>query len=357
MSLLTLSNPTVSNVWNVVLDEHSEVENDLPLTFFNIKNGSSLTLIVHLNGSRAGIVEAYSMDTYLGKQFETFTVSTKDGDNLAIDDIFVQVGNNIQMTTSPYNPSWEMLEENINQYASGCDGRLSYSSAGTPIDVIKYWINTQNAQIVQRRLSIQGSASLGTYEITFDPDTIITGGTPINGEVLDTKQYKKTIQNGEFDYSITNCSIKGWMIDYLKRGGDLSSLYTVITGGVDAVKAYDDDLTTYASYSQGGTAWTEEWKVDMGVQQPVSAINIYITHKSGYSGGDYRQQIRFEISVDNSTWETLFTDESTSTSYIPRYHNITTHTLKTFRYIRMTQRNVHSSGNGICRIYDVSLFE
>lgn len=252
MSLLTLSNPSASNVWNVVLDKHPEVENDLPLTFFNIKNGSSLTLIVYLNGSRAGIVEAYSMDTYIGKQFETFTVTTKDGNNLAIEDVFVQVGNNIQMTTSPYNPSWEMLEENIDVYASGCNARVSYSSTTTP-ENIKYSINIQNSLIVQRRLDVQGSADYGTYEIIFDIDneTVLAGSTPINGVVLDTKQYKKTIINSGFDFSLTDCSIKGWMIDYLNitMDKDKTTDATIEVDPGNGENAYDDNPDSITTLS------------------------------------------------------------------------------------------------------------
>lgn len=345
-------NDTVSDTFIVDLTKDRDVQDNLPCNFLSVRNDSSLIAFVYLDNRKVGAVQAYSSDPFIGKNFEIIMIKQPDGNNFAIGDLFLQVGKNEQMSSTPYNPSWDLMEENIDVYASGCDNRICYSASNT-LELIKYWVNVQSSQIVQRRLDVQGSASLGSYEITFDSETILSGGTPINGEVLETKQYKKIIQNSEFDYSLTNCSIKGWMIDYLLNPNDISKDYTLIVDLGNATYAYDNNLLTETdSANSEATGWKTILEVSFPAKDisRVSAlfkvknngVNIAYAKIQAFYSGAYHD-ITTPFSQTGSTWKTF-------------YEHLLTLGLVNVTKLRW-QAMSGSGGYSYLRITDMSVFE
>lgn len=277
-------NETAVSTYVVDLKDDRNIADNLPLNFLSVRNDSSLIANVFLNNKKVGSVQAYSADSFVGKDYEIIMIVQPDGNIFGIKNLFLQLGKNEQMSSMPYNPSWNLMEENIDVYADGCDNRVSLSSLNL-IEAIKYWVNVQNNLIVQRRLDIQGCASLGSYEITFNSETILSGGTPINGEVLDTKQYKKVIENREFDYSVTDCTILGWMIDLKKREKDISPDYTLIDDIGGAANSYDDNISTNQEIISAADATNNILNVSFpskDISEVDMAVNITANTHPGY---------------------------------------------------------------------------
>lgn len=198
----------------------------------------------------------------------------------------------------------------LDSYANGTDNRISFSSTIT-MDIIKYWINTQNSLIVIRRIDIQGSATLGTFLITFASLDVLAGSTGINLPMVDPVIYRKTIADSEFDYSTTNCTIKGFITDYLKNPDDISDDYAIEEGGATVINAYDDDLTTYLEGGGTGIDWTT-YKTTMEVSfssRSVTETHFYAILAYGSTAKTMSFRIQLEI---NSVWTDVHETITTS---------------------------------------------
>jgi len=281
-------------------------------------------------------------------------------------DQFNQLILRVELSTNPVLATYKKIDSfsdliginvfDMDSYAAGCDSRISKSDTITT-DMIKYWLNVQNDQIVQRQLDLAGSASIGTYSIDFTGGNVISGSVPVNGSIRDNILYRKKISGSAFDYSLTNCTIEGWVIDYLQNQNDLSNHFSIITAGIDTENAYDDDPNTYGSFAHDQSTYAETLKLDLQDLYTVNNIMIFLSLRCSWTG--YTAYAQIQISVDGSTWETLFTDTAPYNGYAEKPHIISTHVTNPFRYIRMLQAQNYGSGAvwSQCRIYDISLFE
>lgn len=250
--MYTLKNKTETHNWFVDLEDHGEVENYLPYNGFNIRNDSSQIAYVELEGRKVGEVQRFSSDNFSNRSFSEFRVYSPDKQNFAIDELFVQVGKDQIMSSQPFNPQWDMLEIDFDRYAQGCDSRLNFSVDVSAV-VMKYWLNVANSILVQRNLSVLGSAVPGSYEIDFEGD-IIPGVTPIDTVITDSLRYRKRLQNSGFDYTFTDCEVVSWMVDY-KGYTDCDHAIDVDPG--NGVNGYDDDLTTVTDWGVGLTVLSD----------------------------------------------------------------------------------------------------
>jgi len=234
----TFKNPSTS-LWFEDLKEDHKLRKYIPMNFFQLINNSSLTASIYLNGGFFGEAQPYSPFNVVGASFETFTVSNENKQPFNENELIVQVSKDVSVSALPANPQIDLLQDDLDIYASGCNDRISIGE-GIDADRIKYWCNVQNGLIVQRRLELEGSATIGQYEIFFDEKNKLTGSVGINSITTIDKRIKKTIINSTMDYSLTVCSITGWMIDLLKKSPDIMDSST---GGEPNI--IDDDLVTY----------------------------------------------------------------------------------------------------------------
>jgi len=189
----------------------------------------------------------------------------------------------------------------MDSYAAGCDSRISKSDTITA-DGIKYWLNIQNGQVVQRQLDLAGSASIGTYSIDFTGGNVISGSVPVNGSIRDNILYRKNISGSAFDYSLTNCTIEGWVVDYMNNGKtDISDDYTVITGAGQVEKSYDDDFSSYASYTGNADKVLCELSFS---PRTISEFNVYLNTDLSASSGNIYVYIQLKI---NDVWTAIKT--------------------------------------------------
>lgn len=261
------------NSWLEELEFDSSLRKFMPMTQFNLINNGELVIEAYLNGDYIGNCQAYSTLNVTNRMYNTFLVKTVDGQSYKDDELIIYVSKSEIISAMPHNPQLDLMEDNFDRFASGCDARISTNTL-IGSDQTKYWINIQNNLITQRRLEVEGSASMGQYAITFGSTDNLSGSVGINMVSTNEKRMKKTIVNREFDYSTTNCTISGWIIDYLKRTGDISSDYTVVTGGATAPNAYDDDMGTFFYYAGINGVYTTKWEVSFA-SMDLTEINLF----------------------------------------------------------------------------------
>lgn len=266
----TFSNPE-SILWVEDLSEDTTLRKYLPMTSISVMNNGSLPVKIWIHGSYIGECQGYSAFNLIGKPFETFKIYNKDDQLLNLDDLEVTVGKNETISNMAYNPQNDLMEENLDKFASGCNHRISFVSGTIPEGVhpedIKYYINANNDLIVQRRIEIEGTVSMGQYDITYSTIDHLTGSVGIWMVTTNEKRIKKTITSREFDYSQTNCSISGWIID-LNMITDIMDLCTLITGDSEC---YDNDLSKHGSYSAVGATTVFEASFD---SKDITVANI-----------------------------------------------------------------------------------
>lgn len=348
--MYTLKNPTKTDSWFVDLHDHSQVENDLPQNSFIVRNDSNIIIYVELYGIKVGEVQRYSSDTFSGRDFKDFKLYNPDGNQFEANDLFVQMSKGQMMTSQPFNPQWDMMEDDLDNYSAGCDSRISLSAAITLV-ILKYWLNVQNGLIVQRRLNVQGSAAMGTYDIDFEGD-IINGNCGINATVLEIQKIRKTLSASGLDFSDTDCTINGLMFDYKKNSNDISDDFTLVTGNANG---YDNDLSTYVTGSTnsnpGGvdTIWYTFFEVSF---DSMSIAHTHAVVNSDAASGR-TSYIQVQLNV-NSVWTTVFS-HSYSSGVSPKYydHSLTDYDLVTGARVQVKSSEDGYSANGQC--YDLSL--
>ena len=244
---------------------------------------------------------------------------------------------------------YEQATFDMDTYAEGTDSRISLSSSVGMV-LIKYWMNVQNQLIAIRHIDLQGSASLGEYEINLASDDIIGGSTGVNTTLSDTKIYRKTISNSDFDYSETNCSFKGFIVDYLLNPSDISSDYSIITGGTNPTNAFDDDLATYALATKYDTGYAVVFELSFSSRTIQSLHAMYGTYNSVNDTTDHL--IQLEI---NGVWTTIFSGQSPSSSLYMFYkHSVTVRNIVTGFRIQLQSTTIRTS---TILIYDISIFD
>jgi len=246
----------------------------------------------------------------------------------ATNDQFNQLILKVELSTNPVLATYKKIDSfsdliginvfDMDSYAAGCDSRISKSDTITA-DAIKYWLNVQNDQVVQRQIDLAGSASIGTYSIDFTGGNVISGSVPVNGSIRDNILYRKKISGSAFDYSLTNCTIEGWMIDLLLNPNDISNNYTVVTGGVNAPLAYDDNMGTSAYYSKPGSGYGTVWEVSFSSRH-ISEIHLGISLKAN-STSNYAYY-KLDACIDG-VWNYVFGhyNKSTTTYIFYPHHN------------------------------------
>lgn len=337
----------VINNWRVELDQDSTLRQFMPMLNFTLDNSGDSEVNVFLHGESVGSCYGYATLSVMGKPFESFRIEGV----FNIGDLTVNVSKMETVTAMPFNPQIDLMEENLDKFASGTDNRISYSST-VGADSIKYWINVQNGLIVQRKLDVLGGASVGSYEISFNGD-IVSGSTAINFPSVDLKRYKKTISNSSFDYTVTNCSISGWLIDYFKNPDDLSTNYTVVTGGATAPNAYDDDLSTRADYSAlfDGSK-TTYWEVSFPAKD-IDEIHSYY-ELDGVGGGT--NCLIYLDAYYGGAWHTVDSQSNATTDHEKKYVHKTALGLTDVTKIRYQAYSDGASGTRDFNIYDISAF-
>jgi len=245
------------------------------------------------------------------------------------------------------NLPFELQIEDYDTYSPGCDSRLSVSAA---ISVIKmeYWMDVQHDLLVQRGIAVQGTAVAGLVRIIFSANEILALPTAPNGTIIDKTRYRKTNSSGAFDYTESNASIVGWIMDYRKKQGDISQFYNLITG---SVVVYDDKLDTY-QYTAPLSAIVDTviFEVDFP-SQDITELSMY----SALVGtGSDNVHSRLDIYYA-AAWHTIFThDIAGGASYTYQDHD-------TGVYNNVTGLRIRSYGDGamgatIMTINDVSVF-
>lgn len=227
-------------------------------------------------------------------------------------DQFNQVILKVELSTNPVLATYKKIDSfsdligvnvfDMDSFAAGCDSRISKSDTITA-DMIRYWLNVQNDWVVQRQLDMAGSASIGTYSIDFTGGNVISGSVPVNGSIRDNILYRKIISGSGFGYSLTNCTIEGWIVDYRQKNDGMNGA-SVVTGG-NGENAFDDDLDTSTdNYSSKTVAWVTRWEVsldafDMGGLHAWFKITCTDTSRTQY--------LRLEVYTDAGGWETVYT--------------------------------------------------
>lgn len=353
MSIKKFTNPAGSR-WSQDLKTDDELNLSLPLNFFLLKNNSGIAVDVKLWGKSVGSVERYSSDTFTGIPYESFEILNENDDTISAGEMVVHCGKDVSITQMPFNPQLDLMEENLDRFAGGCDARISKSSTITA-DAIKYWLNVQNALVVQRRIDLAGTAIMGSYEVDFGGGDVVAGSVPVNGSMLDTKRYKKTISGSAFDYSVSDCSIAGWVFDY-KLNSDDQCTQNPVSGKTNAS---DDDVKTYyqgtvsrSSGSAGTHKWGEIIQWDFGEILNFSTLSAMI--QSTASGGTSPHgDCLIQTSENGSDWATKITVTVNGTLQY-HHHN----TAYSARYIRVyasidSALNNQSITNTV-KIYDIS---
>lgn len=305
--MISLKNAAATSSWFIDLKEYPQVENILPLNGFNLRNDSNIVAYVDLEGVKVGEVQRYSADTLNGREYELIKVYNPDGQDFAPGDLFIQATKGENMTSQPFNPQWDMMFDDLNRFSTGTDHRMSLSDTMTA-DRIKYWINTQNGVIVQRRLDIQAHATLlGNYKIIFSDDDILSGAVGIGvPPPPDTLLHKKSIINSVFDYETTNATIVGWILDYLFNPNDVSDNYAVVVGGANVGNTYDDDMDTYAAYSEFGVGYVTKVEFSFA-STSIEVLHSYLSLDStGGSGSNCIIQL-----YSDGGWVTVTTSNTT----------------------------------------------
>ena len=243
---------------------------------------------------------------------------------------------------------YEQATFDMDTYADGTDSRISYSSL-VSMDLVKYWINNQNSLIAVRHIDVQGSAALGIYSLTLASEDVISGSTGVNSTITDTKVYRKTIADSVFDYSESNCSFKGLIIDYLFNPNDISSTYSIITGGASATNTFDDNLTTFAGeYTTTSESFITVWEVSFS-SISIKASHIYLQMK--YSAINYSY---YQLQIYDGSWQTV----SSGSAYGTSYNDLFGHDISNYTGVTKTRLQIraHSAGNtAYAKIYDISI--
>lgn len=240
-------------------------------------------------------------------------------------DAFNQVILKVELSTNPVLATYKKIDNfsdlvginvfDMDSYAAGCDSRVSKSDTVTE-DMIKYWINVQNDQIVQRQLDLAGSANIGTYSIDFTSGNVISGSVPVNGSIRDNILYRKQITGSAFDYSLTNCTIEGWIVDVQKRAGDLSKNGTITcyAGGINPTYFVNDEMNTYydlwdvCANGCGGTLWQVEFDTAINISEIHAAFKYYVQYDNTY--------LHVKVSTNGTDWTTVWSGHTPGNNYI-----------------------------------------
>jgi len=275
----------------------------------------------------------------------------------ATNDQFNQVILKVELSQNPVLATYKKIDSfsdliginvfDMDSFAAGCNSRISKSDTITA-DMIKYWLNVQNGQIVQRQIDLSGSASIGTYSIDFTGGNVIGGSVPVNGSIRDNILYRKQITGSAFDYSLTNCTIEGWIIDYDDNVIDLSGKYTevVCTGTPPITNSFDDDLITgtdTGNLNSTGT-FTTFWEVSF----PLCNVKDIHTKFYLYDYGSTVGTIRLQAKI-NGVWTTVIEVSGGATYY--KHYN-TSHDLVTG--LRYQYKCTGSGANFRANIYDIT---
>lgn len=344
--MYTLKNEEATSNWLVDLTEHGQVEALLPMDSINIRNDSSQIAYVNLWGNKVGEIQRFSSDSFSGRGFETFRIYNPDGTDFGVHDLFVQISKGQLMTSQPFNPQWDVLEDDFDRFATGCDSRVSYSST-VFAGLVKYWINVQNNLIVQRKLEVMGGGSVGSYEVEFGGGDVVTGRTAVNFPAVDVKRYRKTISDSAFDYSVTNCAISAWMIDLKKNLNDITQLGTLVSGSVNA---YDDKMSTSIFSENDTTGWVTQFELSF----PSCSISNAHWATSIKSTSTYNAYVALELDI-NGVWTVInSTYVQNSTTYIYGHYTGLSHDIVTG--VRVRTRSSAGGNKATNYLYDVSLF-
>lgn len=349
-NIKTYKNPQTNN-WFVDLEQDRNMRKYVPATLFNLTNNSDLIANIYLNGTYMGEAQAYSPFSVSGKGYETFTVSSADGQQFNEFELIVQVSKVTSISQLPYNPQVDLLEDNLDRYASGCDGRISIGS-GVTLDAIIHWINAQNSLIVQRRVEISGSGSMGTYDISFGSSDDLSGGVGQYSVTTIEKRVKKTINDYGFGYSTSNCGISGWIIDFKKNLSDISDNYTLITGSAaEAAKMIDDDMSTYGSFDNQSSSYVTEYEVNFSARSIIS-IHLGLRIRNTLVSGCITY---YQIQIYNGSWITIGNGNHNSNNWVDRscmsstgWNNISK--------IRIQLRTTCTAQHAQMQVYDLSVF-
>jgi len=221
-----------------------ELRAHMPANGLLLINNSSIQANVFISGSYVGCAPAYSPFSIQGVQFNQVTISNPDDHEFSKDELTLTLFNNEMITAIPYNPQIDLMEENLNRFATGCNSRVTMGG-GVGLEGVIYWVNTQRALMVQRRIEIEGSTTLmGQYEVIFSDNDSLTGSVGIEGVTTIEKRYNKIINNFEYEVNTTNCTISGLMVD-VKTIDDVMDSCTLITGDSEC---YDNNMGTFKAY-------------------------------------------------------------------------------------------------------------
>lgn len=333
----------LSSDWVEVLEDEKSLRKYLPMSSFLLINNSSLLAKIYLNNDWVGNCEPYSPFSVVGRVYDQFRVVNEQGKSFNANELIVVVAKDTSVSAMPLNPQLELMEDNLDVYVSGCDNRISFGGGITAND-IKYWVNVQSDLIAQRRIEFEGTAAMGQYEITFSSVDTVDGSVGINNVTTLEKRIKKTIANQEFDLSLTNCLLAGWIIDLKLRTDIMDSFITVSnpTGG-DTTKINDDLLNTYCQITNAISS--DALVLDLGELKAVKEIHHKIYYYEQYTTNSGS----ILISPDGSNWTLIETFAGTGLNYIHDVDNVS------IRYIKycMTTTNPNSH----MKIYECTIVE
>jgi hypothetical protein len=233
-------------------------------------------------------------------------------------------------------------ELDFNGYAEGCNSRISLSSLVT-VDMIQYWIKVQNNLITQRYLNVKGSAALGTWNIDFGGSDVLAGSVGLNSIISDYMHYKKTISASAFSYTVTNCDIAGWIIDFLKNPNDISNDYVVVTGA--GVNAIDDNMGTYDHHTGSVVVWERSFS-----SRTISEVHSLFYAKRSSACSSYGH-VKIYLKVNN-VWTEIIDGHGDSTSYILFSNHVTTG-WNLVTGVRISHPTAYTES----KIHDLSVFE
>ena len=274
-------------------------------------------------------------------------------------DQFNQLILKVELSTNPVLATYKKLDSfsdliginvfDMDSYAAGCDGRISKSTIITA-DRIAHWINVQNNQIVQRQLDLAGSANIGTYSIDFMEGTVLSGSVPVNGSIRDNILYRKQIFGSAFDYSLTNCTIEGWIIDLLKKTGDLTINSTVTVDPGNGDRAYDDDMSTHADrHSVNTTGYVTAIELSFGACD-VDELHVLFDGLAGGPGTGY-----WYFDLYNGSWNNVKIVASPNANLNTFHFHVDGISLSNVTKMRI-QRYSAGSMTTYTDVYDISMF-
>lgn len=326
----TYKNPQTNN-WFVDLEQDRNMRKYVPATLFYLTNNSDLVANIYLNGTYMGEAQPYSPFSVTGKGYETFTINNADGQQFNANELIVQVSKTTSISQLPYNPQVDLLEDNLDRYASGCDNRISFGG-GITADHIKYWINNQNALIVQRRLELSGTGSMGTYDISFGSGDDLSGGVGTYSINTIEKRIKKTIINHGFGYTTSNCNISGWILDYIEANDWLDNKTQISNTMDNPSRMFDNDMTTYSNEFIDSNNWYTVYQCSFP-SVDVKGFSAYTQIHTDISAG---QTARLYLELYNGSWHTAISHTTSSTSWQTKHtHNDTSYNNTTQMRIRM----------------------